>query len=233
MPSDRWAEPSLRDRLDEVRRAGRPTLVLPEIEREPSSVALLSGSFDPITIAHAALADAASRRAELVLLLYSVRTLPKEGEGEPPLLSEQARLRALEAFCRTRPGLAPALASHGLLGDQVEAARSRFLEGQLFLVMGSDKALQLLDPKWYDDRDEALARLFADAKVLYADRSGQEGVVEEVLHRPENERWRSSFGRLAVPPEVAAVSSREVRQRISRGEDVKPLVPMHRFLPAS
>jgi nicotinic acid mononucleotide adenylyltransferase len=234
MPRRRPAQVSLYDRIDDLLlRTERPTLFVPAATAIPGAVALLSGSFDPITIGHAALADAAADRADLVLLVYSVRTLPKEGQVPSPLLSDMDRLRALEAFALSRERVLPALASHGLLAEQAEAARHRFPAARLFLVIGSDKALQLLDPKWYPDRDAVLTRLFALAVVLYADRSGHQGAVEERIALPENVRWRSSFDRLEVPPEVAGISSREVRDRLSRGEDVRHLVPpeVHPFLP--
>jgi nicotinic acid mononucleotide adenylyltransferase len=230
MPSTRPGPSSLTDEL--LRGAERPTLLVSGAVADPASVALLSGSFDPLTVAHAALAEAASDRADLVLLVYSVRTLPKEGPAPPPLLSEGDRLRSLEAFARDRPKVLPSLASHGLLAEQAEAARVRFPAARLFLVMGSDKALQLLDPKWYAGRDEVLGRLFGHAEVMYADRSGQEGAVGRALARPENVAWRSRFERLALRPEIAAVASREVRERLARGEDVTWLVPaeVHRFI---
>jgi nicotinamide-nucleotide adenylyltransferase len=234
MPSGRSGAGSVYERLDEFRRrADRPKLLVPAATADPAIVALLSGSFDPITIAHAALADAAAERAELTLLVYSVRTLPKEGEGPLPLLSERDRLRSLEVFAESRPGILPALASHGLLVEQAEAARLRFPDARLLLVMGSDKAVQLLDPKWYADREKALARLFTHAEVLYADRAGQEGGVEKALDQPGNAEWRSKFERLAIRPEVAAVASRDIRERLARGEDVKHLVPpeVHSFIP--
>ena len=210
-------------------------LLVPAVATDPPTVAQLSGSFDPLTIANAALADAATARADLVLLVYSARTLPKDGEGPPPLLSARDRIRSMEAFARNRSGILPALASHGLLVEQAEAARLRFPRARLFLAMGSDKALQILDPKWYPDPEAARSRLFGLASVLYADRSAEEGLVERTLARPENRRWRSSFERLAIRPEVAAVSSRDVRDRLTRGEDVRPLVPpqVHPFLPQS
>jgi nicotinamide-nucleotide adenylyltransferase len=235
MTSSKPEEPFPPERVEELRRADRPTLLVPGNPGEPRSVAMLAGSFDPMTIAHAALADAAAERAEVVLLVHSVRTLPKEGVTSPPLLSEPDRLRSLEAFGRGRPRIVPALASHGLLVEQAEAARSRFPRSELFLVMGSDKALQLLDPKWYEDRDRSLARLFGHAHVLFADRSGEEGLVDGALARPENARWRSSFERLAIRPALAPVSSRQVRERLARGEDVLPLVPIevHPFIERS
>src|SRR5439155_15160968 len=130
-----------------------------------------------------------------------------------------------QRFCAARPGHAVGVASHGPLSEQVEAAAERFPEAELFLVMGSDKALQVLDPKWYADRDSVLHGLFRRARVLYADRAGQEGAVGELLVRPENRGWRDRFERLDVNPDVASVSSRRVRQLLRRGEDVRSIVP--------
>jgi cytidyltransferase-like protein len=192
---------------------------------EPRRVALLSGSFDPLTIGHAALAEAALAHADLVLLVYSVRTLPKE-EGTPQaLLSEDERLAVLEAFCGTRPGIEPALCSHGLLADQAEAAAARFPASDISLVMGSDKVMQLLDPIWYEDPEPTLRRLFSRATVLYAVRTGESGMVEDLVEKRWNSRWRDRLVRLDVPPDVAAISSRLIRERLAAGQDVARLVP--------
>ncbi len=213
--------------LQELRGAPEPVLRLRNEMPgpDPRVLALLSGSFDPLTIGHAALAEAALNHADLVLFVYSVRTLPKE-EGVPgPLLSEDERVAVLEAFSQPRPGIEPALCSHGLLTEQVDAAAARFPSSDLALVMGSDKVRQLLDPKWYEDRELALRLLFSRARVLYAVRSGDDGVVEALLEQPQNSPWHDRFVRLDVPPEVAAVSSRLVRDGLVTGRDVTPLVP--------
>ena len=211
--------------LERLRLTDKPTLlVTPEPSMPPVSVALLSGSFDPTTVAHAALAEAASRLADLVVLVYSARTLPKEGSVPPALLSEADRLNVLARFCDSRPRTVVGLCSHGLLADQVAAARERFPTQRLCLVMGSDKVLQLLDPKWYDDRGVALEGLFREAQVLYAERAGEEGLVRTALRRPGNVQWRDRFLRLDVPSAVASISSRSVRGLIETGKDPTELV---------
>jgi nicotinic acid mononucleotide adenylyltransferase len=211
--------------LERLRHAESPTLVVsPEPESPVFSVALLSGSFDPMTVAHAALAEAASRQVDLVVLVYSARTLPKEGTTTRSLLDETDRLKVLERFCRRQPKLAIGLCSHGLLADQVAAARERFRTQSLSLVMGSDKVLQVLHPKWYVDPDDALEGLFREAAVLYAVRAGEEGAVETALKRPENAAWVRRFTRLDVSAEVAAVSSRRVRALVGAGKDPTGLI---------
>ena len=210
--------------LQELRHAERPRLVVvPEPNTEPASVALLAGSFDPVTVAHAAMAEAASRRVDLVMLVYSVRTLPKQGEASPPLLGEEERLAALERFTYERSGLAVGVSSHGLIAEHVEAASSRFPTSGLAVVLGSDKLLQLLDHRWYEDRNAVLDPMFSRARVLYALRAGDGERVEAALR--EHHGWRASIERLEVPPHVVAVSSREVRDRVRRGEDVSDLIP--------
>ena len=185
-------------------------------------IALLSGSFDPITVAHEALAAAADAEADAVLLVYSVRTLPKEGGAAGPLLGEDERLDALERFCATR-GLVAALCSHGLLADQAAGAGAAFPAASLTLVLGSDKLGQLFDRRWYEDRDAAVARLFAMASVAYAVRAGDESLVRRALAGAG--AWSRRIRALDVDPSVAAVSSREVRERARAGLPFDDLVP--------
>ncbi len=221
--------------LDRLRAAPRPTLILHPHPGQPRAIALLSGSFDPITTGHAALTGAAAKRTGSVALVYSVRALPKEGDVPPPLLEEHDRLAILNRFCHARQGHTLALCSHGLLADQVEAARREFPRAELHVVLGSDKLLQLFDPKWYLDRDAALSLLFAEASVLYAVRAGDEHAVETLLAHPDVGRWASRIGPLDIPPHVAAISSSAVRDALRRGFDVRAMVPeeVHPFLPST
>jgi nicotinate-nucleotide adenylyltransferase len=191
----------------------------------PSSVGLLSGSFDPPTAGHEELARAAGRRLDLVVLVVSARTLPKEGGAAAPLLDAGARLRAVESLVRDRPGLALGLASHGLLSDQAVAAVERFPRASRSLVMGSDKLAQLLDPGWYDDRDAALAALFAAADVLVAEREGDGAALAGAMRESARLGWAERIARLDADPRAAAISSRTVRARARAGADVSDLVP--------
>jgi nicotinamide-nucleotide adenylyltransferase len=211
--------------LEQLRGTSQPTLILlPPLQDTPASVALLAGSFDPLTVGHAAMAGAAAELAELVVLVYSARTLAKEGLPPPALLDELDRVRALERFCASH-GYAAGLCSHGLLVDQVRAADRLVPSAELTLVMGSDKLLQLLDPRWYDDVDAALDPLFHRATVAFAMRAGDEAAVADALARPRHARWAARIRLLEIPAAVAAVASRGVRERIARGEDVSQLVP--------
>ncbi len=211
--------------LGVLRAATTPTLLVEPDPGRPGRVALLPGSFDPITVAHAALAEAGSEWADLVVLVYSVRTVPKEVDSEPPLLSEPERVEALKDFCAARPGAAVGLCSHGLLVEEVRAAADRFPGAELALVVGSDKVLQLFDPAWYQDRDAVLEDLFRRATVLYAVREGEAEGLNTALADPAHARWRHRLRQIDVAPEAAAVSSGLVRARLRRGQDVSHVLP--------
>ena len=211
--------------LSQVRDEPVPRLVPLGAPVSASHVILLASSFDPLTVGHVALAEAASSSAHLTLLVYSPRTLPKDGEPEPPLLAERERLEVVRRFCAGRPWAVPAVASHGLLVEQVVAARRAFPGAAVDLAAGSDKVLQLLDPRWYDEPDRVLHDLLSATTVRYAVRAGDEGLVERSLDRPENRPFAGSFERLPVDPAAAAVSARDVRDRVRRGRPFEHLVP--------
>lgn len=218
--------------LARAREPGPPRLEVlwPYSPGSPSRVGLVPGSFDPMTVAHAALAQALKRTCDLVLLLYSPATLPKEpapgGEPGPAILSPSDRVASLLAYVRHREGMGVALCSHGLYADQADAARAAFPEAELVFGAGSDKLAQLMDPAWYGERehrDAALQRLFSLARVSYAVREGEEERVVRALE--EAGKWRDRIEKLVFPAALAGISSRSVRERLARGDDVSGLVP--------
>jgi nicotinic acid mononucleotide adenylyltransferase len=218
--------------LARAREPGPPRLEVlwPYSPGAPARVGLVSGSFDPMTVAHAALAETLGRTSDLVVLLYSPATLPKEaapgGEPGPALLPPGDRVASLLAYARHREGLGVGLCSHGLYADQAEAAHATFPQGDLVFGVGSDKVVQLMDAEWYRDRegrDAALERLFSLARVAYAVREAEEDRLDGAL--AEASRWRDRIEALDLPPELAGVSSRSVREELARGGDVGDLVP--------
>jgi nicotinic acid mononucleotide adenylyltransferase len=212
-------------------REGPPRLeVLGDVAEAPRRVGLVSGSFDPMTVAHAALAEALrAEAAEAVLLVYSPRTMPKDAGAEPPLLRPEERLASVGAWCASRPGFHPAICSHGLYVDQAEAASRAFPAAEIVLGLGADKLLQLFDTSWYGEGARALDRLFQRAVVAYAPRAERE--VEGII--AEHGRWASRVRPLALPEGLRHVSSSEVRRRLRAGEDWATWVPteVSRFLP--
>ena len=127
-------------------------------------VGVFPGSFDPPTVAHLAIADAAWRHCELDQLVLVVSRVPlgKDQAAQAPV---EDRVAALERLSAGRPWLHVAVTDDRLLADVAA--------GYDVLVVGADKWAQLHDPAWYEGsteaRDAALARL---PRVVVAPRAG-------------------------------------------------------------
>jgi hypothetical protein len=112
------------------------------------------GTFNPPTVAHLAVAEAALAcgAVERVELVISTVALGKEGLVRPGVAE---RLEVLGAVAASRPWLTVRGTGHRLIAD--------IAEGFDAVVLGADKWAQVLDPAWYGDdhaaRDRALARL--------------------------------------------------------------------------
>lgn len=154
--------------------------------RGPTGV--FPGSFDPLTIAHLAIAEAAVAHAGLVRLDLACarRALGKDGGAH---LGVEDRVAAIERAARHRPWLRATVTDAALV--------AHLARGYDVVVMGADKWAQVRDPAWYGDdpaaRDAACAAL---PRVLVAPRSGYTTDGAEVL---------------AVDPALATVSSSRVR----------------------
>jgi nicotinic acid mononucleotide adenylyltransferase/predicted RNA-binding protein with PIN domain len=135
------------------------------------------GSFDPPTIAHIAIAEAAVRTAGLDQLDLAISrvALGKETAGRPL----EARLAAVRRLAISRPWLQVVVTDAQLITD--------IAAGYDVVVMGADKWAQVRDPVWYGGdraaRDDALARL---PRVLVAPRPGFAVVEAEILEVPED-----------------------------------------------
>jgi nicotinic acid mononucleotide adenylyltransferase len=207
-----------------LRRPGPARLEVLDGDGPAGQIGVVPGSFDPMTAAHAALARALrDGGCDLVLLLYSPRTMPKEQDAEPPLMTPEARVASLLAWSVPREGFGTALCSHGLIADQAAAAGRAFPGAELLFGVGSDKVVQLLDPSWYEDPGETLSALFRSTRVAYGIRAGHADRVREALDRES--RWRDRVEVVELPPAVSEISSSRVRRLVREGRNVSDLVP--------
>lgn len=155
--------------------------------------AVYPGTFDPPTVAHLAVADAAMEQAGMdrVELVVSRQPLGK-GDGPGPVIAE--RMAVLDALVASRPWLSARVTDLQLLADIAADADA--------VILGADKWEQVVDPAWYGGdagaRDRALARL----------------PLALVAPRPPSPLPPAEPGRvqrLLVDAEHAAVSSTAVR----------------------
>jgi nicotinate-nucleotide adenylyltransferase len=166
-------------------------------------VALLGGSFNPPHVAHlmAAYWTLATQGVREVWLMPSYRH--PFGKDLAPF---DDRLRMCELAARAVRGVAVCGAERELAGDPLVGRTARTLEHltakhpdhEFTLVVGAD-ILPETGKWWRWDRVQELARVVV---------VGREG-----------------FPPVAGAPSLPAVSSTEIRDRISRGEDVSGLLP--------
>jgi hypothetical protein len=136
------------------------------------------GSFDPPTIAHVAIAEAAARVGNLDRLDLAVSrvALGKDATTQRPLSDRVALIKRL---ARCRPWLHVVVTDAQLITD--------IAAGYDVVVMGADKWAQVNDPAWYNGstaaRDVAIARL---SRVLVAPRPGFDIVGADALGLPDH-----------------------------------------------
>jgi nicotinamide-nucleotide adenylyltransferase len=161
-------------------------------------IGLLAGSFNPLTLAHLAMAQAGSEAVRLDALVWTMAavTVDKERVARATLADRLAQLAALaEAFL----GSHVVLVNRGLYVDQVRALRAHLArEAAVAVMVGFDKIVQIFDPHYYRDRDTALDELFGEAHLAVAPR-GDAGApeLEALLRTPEN---RPYAGRVTMIP---------------------------------
>lgn len=189
---------------------------------------VMSGSFNPPTRAHVGLAEAALATEQFDRLLFAlaVRTINKE-QVVGATLAERCRM--LAAVVEYEPRWAVIGSNRGLYLDQAIAVRAAFKPRDLAFVVGFDKIVQILDPRYYADRDAALQDLFARARFLVAPRDGDgPAELERLFAKPEHCAYaeRVRFLPLSrLQEQEQRLSSTTVRQLLARGEDVAWAVP--------
>ena len=186
-------------------------------------VCLLTGSFNPLTVAHVALAEAAREVARLELIIWACTaiTIDKEGVARASLSD---RLQQLGAYVTSRTpsgGDLHTLLNRGLYVDQASAIHPLLRsDAELFILVGFDKIVQIFDPAYYTDRTAALDTLFSQAHLLVAPRAGAGKVeLEALLARPENAPYADHVQFVPVPPEYAEDSSTEARRLAAQGDE--------------
>jgi nicotinic acid mononucleotide adenylyltransferase/predicted RNA-binding protein with PIN domain len=156
-----------------------------------------AGSFDPLTVAHLAIAEAAVHHAQLdhLDLVLSRVALGKEHGGHSSL---DARVAAIERASRARPWLGVVVTDRTLIAD--------IARGYDVVVMGADKWAQVRDPAWYDGSDTARdAALAALPGVLVVPRPGfsTDGAdvldIEEEMTHVSSTRARAGEHHLVAP----------------------------------
>jgi nicotinate-nucleotide adenylyltransferase len=180
---------------------------------------VLGGTFNPVTRAHLALADAARREfalGEVVFVLPA--TLPHRAPEETTV---EDRLALLQAALAVHDYFSLAVCSRGLFLDIATALAPNYPpDTRLYFLTGSDAAARILG--WnYAEPEQSLAEMFARFDLIVAERAGQAALPAAAPRAA----FRGQIHTLRLPAEVQKISASEVRERLRAGLPVEELVP--------
>ena len=210
--------------------AGPGALLVPGSPVPRGNTIVFPGSFNPPTNAHLALLKQAGAinwaptarqylltpgQENLPVYLYAAisrHTIDKETVERPLLLDRVMLLDTVVHRHLRETGIL--LFNRGLYVEEAEAIRASFPEvARLFFLIGFDKIVQILDPRYYKDRDTALRELFALAELLVAPRGDAgEDALHTLLSQPENQPFAQHIHPLPFSPAYRTISSTSIRQ---------------------
>ena len=203
----------------------------PEIEivhRAPRSgqkLGILSGAFNPLTLAHTKIAETTVAECGLdeLLLLLAKANVDKAVFGLPLA----ARLQTLKTFAMDRGRYSVGASSHGRYIDKIAALKTFCPpETEFHFIVGYDTLVRIFDPKYYTDFHAELEALFRDARFIVANRAEADiQTIETFMDGPEIRKFAPYVACLLLPDVYAYMSSTEVRELLERGETIEHLVP--------
>lgn len=192
-------------------------LLVPQSAQPRTTIIVFPGSFNPPTNAHLALLKQArlfaqKHSATSLYAAISKRIVDKETVERPTLLDRIDLLDTVLHSYLQDTGIM--LFNRGLYVEQAQAVCASFPQVQhLFFLLGFDKIVQIFDPHYYEDRNASLVGLFDIAELLVAPRgSDGEQELDQLLHRPENERFARFVHPLAFDVQYRNISSTQIRQ---------------------
>jgi nicotinate-nucleotide adenylyltransferase len=171
-----------------------------------SRLGILPGTFNPITIAHLALAQSAAAQVDEVVFV-----LPRVFPHKPYSgASFEERVEMLDTATVEEPRWSVATAQGGLFSEIAEECRAAYgMDTRLSFICGRDAAERIAS--WDYGRPGVFEEMLGVFDLLVAPRQGA---------------WEHPAVReLTLAQDYQAVSATEVRERIARGEAWEHLVP--------
>ena len=205
-----------------------------QIKEGGRRLGIFSGSFNPLTVAHIRMIEAAQKKYDLdeILLILARANVDKSVFG----LSLADRLLMLKAYTANREDFSVAACSHGKFIEKIEALKPAYPYGTHFsFIIGYDTFIRLFDPKYYTDLHAALEALFDQCRFIVANRQDYDAdAVRQVTEVPDYRRYAGGIDLIELPGFYAEISSTDIRSQIQAGKSVDHLVPreVQRFLKA-
>ena len=179
--------------------------------RKPRRLGVFPGTFNPVTVAHMALAEGALAVVDEVVFILPRQFPHKKYHGA----SFAQRVELLGMALAEEPRYSVAASERGLFAEIAGECRQTYgVETRLSFLCGRDAAERVAN--WDYGRREAYMEMFQQFDLLVAARGGE-------YQPPQN--LVNSCVRLELSGAWDHVSASEVRSRISRGEPWEHLVP--------
>jgi nicotinate-nucleotide adenylyltransferase len=180
---------------------------------------VLGGAYNPITLAHLAMAEAVVESFQLHEVLFDLPQVPPHKAIFGATLEQRlAMMRLAVAHC---PYATVGLSTHGLFIDIYQSLLAVYpQQPEVFFLTGRDAAERILT--WnYDDAAATLRQMFTAFQLIVCDRAGAFRLPDNPLLAPYAQR----IHRCVLPASYNAISSTEVRQRCQQGRSIDHLVP--------
>jgi nicotinate-nucleotide adenylyltransferase len=231
----------LSELIEQLEAAAEPRIQLVKTADAPAQrLGVFASSFNPTTVAHDALINAAREQFSLdqILALATVQNADKSSY-DCPLEDRVSMMR--EAFCGSET-VSIGLCSRAFFVDMIDAIDELYSAApDLHFILGFDTFERVIDPagryleryhRSFPDSGRALQYLLNRASVVVAGRgsSGRrqfDDVVSSLPARLSVDRRLvcESVQYLETPAELAERSASEVRALVRNGQSIEGLVP--------
>ncbi len=211
-------DPSGPPRIELIHRAAPPPY-------ETKKLGIFSGSFNPLTLAHARMIEDTLTMYQLdeVLLLLAKANVDKDIFGLP-LAARLVTLKKYAAHCQK---FSVGVSSHGRYIDKVTALKAIFpSDTEFHFIVGYDTLVRIFDPKYYTNFHVELQALFISARFIVANRAEADiKTLKAFIAQPEIRQYTSYISWLLLPETYAYMSSTEVRELLDQDRAIEHLVP--------
>jgi nicotinate (nicotinamide) nucleotide adenylyltransferase len=188
-------------------------------------VGIFPSSFNPLTNGHMVILQRAAETKGFseILLVLDAQAMDKDIFGAT--LAD--RLLMLQLLLEAPPRFSLGVGNRGLFLTKAEVLKEMYPRrtGITFIV-GYDTLARVFDAKYYENRAEALDRLFAVCRFMVANREdrGREA-ARQLVASVEHGRFQDRVQFFEIPNHLAQISSSRVRQRVMEGKPWVRLVP--------
>ncbi len=182
-------------------------------------VAVLPSAFNPPTVAHFALLEAARPPGGACAAMLSTKNVAKGVHGA-------SLPQRVEMLLASGEDVAVLAVNAARLADQGDALRAAFPGVEFDFVVGYDTLVRLFDPRYYGSMDDELAEFFSHHRVVAVNRGDDtiDAVLAFLCDDPA-QRFAKRVVAVEVHEEHATVSSTDAREAAGRGEPHETVAP--------